>query len=195
VPQPILATLVKETRAAFQKPEALAQAREALPHGEYGRLFDEGRVPISQSTAGRYIAIHQARSRLVPNSAHAPNLPPSWMTLYELAQLPEDTLAWAHEQGRITPDLGRRAVKALRDEFAGVSETPEASPDDPAAQAVHPLIPLTEEEAQAELMGIQRAIYQASLRWPRPDLEPLLGSLRSQLDHLVRHAKSVEVTS
>ena len=29
VPQPILATLVKETRAAFQKPEALAQARKA----------------------------------------------------------------------------------------------------------------------------------------------------------------------
>ncbi len=29
MPQPILATLVKETRAAFQKPEALAQARKA----------------------------------------------------------------------------------------------------------------------------------------------------------------------
>ena len=29
VPQPILATLVKETRAAFQKPESLALARKS----------------------------------------------------------------------------------------------------------------------------------------------------------------------
>ena len=47
------------------------------------------------------------------NAAHARYLPPSWMTLYELSQLPTATLRRALEAGEITPDMPRHAVVDL----------------------------------------------------------------------------------
>ncbi len=64
-------------------------------------MSTDGKVPMSVGTAERFILIWNRRADLLPKSAHGPTLPASWRTVYELTKLPDDTLAWAHEQGKI----------------------------------------------------------------------------------------------
>ena len=48
-----------------------------------------------------------------------PFCPPLWRTLAELAALPQDVLAWAHERKKIHPEMERKDVAALKREFSG----------------------------------------------------------------------------
>lgn len=88
---------------------ALIEARRELQHGEFGRLFD-GMVPFTERTAQRLMAI--ARTPQLANPTHASLLPQSWGTLYELSRLDDDAWALALKEGRITPDLQRKEIKA-----------------------------------------------------------------------------------
>ena len=98
----------------------LIQAKAALPHGEFGRMFVDsekrvGRVPVDEplpfgfSTADRFMII--ARHPELSNVAHAQHLPSSWMTLYELTKLPDDTFTEKLEAGEINPRLQRKNVR------------------------------------------------------------------------------------
>ena len=89
----------------------LLKAKADLAHGEWGRMFHEQLIPLSQDTATRYMAI--ASHPIIANSAHVRNLPPSYSTLYELTKLPEPTLKHALKDGLITPSMERKEVKAL----------------------------------------------------------------------------------
>ena len=63
----------------------LSKAKKNLDHhGEWGRMFDDGLIPLSQNTANRYMAV--ANNSQLSNSQHAANLPSSWYTLYEVAE-------------------------------------------------------------------------------------------------------------
>lgn len=101
----------RSVESVIETGRLLMKAKSELQHGEWGRLFDERMLPFDQGTAGRLIAI--ASHPLLSNSAHAPNLPVSWATLYELTKVPEPTLKGALKDGIITPDMPRKAVKAL----------------------------------------------------------------------------------
>ncbi len=68
-------------------------------------------MPFSPSTAERLMRI--AENKILSNSAHAPILPTSWTTLYELAKVPITSLELAIEAGRIRPDMRRQDVKFL----------------------------------------------------------------------------------
>lgn len=134
--------LSKTIEGIFETGKLLADARAALDHGQWLRLFRERRVLMSDSTARRFIEIYHRRDALLSNRAHVHDLPPSWATLYELARLPNDTLAWAHEHGRITPDLQRKDVADLRTQYA----------DD--------TVPVTREPARPDPTRVARAITQ-----------------------------------
>ena len=189
----IRAALSQTVAGIFETGAALADAKAALSHGEWGRLFEEGRVPLSQSSAVKFIAIHKGRERLLPNSEHVTNLPPSWGTLYELAQLPEDTLAWAHDQGRISPTLERRDVKLLRDEFAGTADTP-VNEQHPAAP-IEALTPLNAEAASRAFDDLLARIDYLAARWPTSNLWQLVAGLENRAAYISRQIESQERAS
>jgi hypothetical protein len=89
----------------------LIEAKAQLPHGEWGRMFDDGLLPFSHRSASCLMAI--ADNPVLSNSHHGANLPPSWRTLYDLARLPEPVLQNAFRDGLITPALERHEVRAL----------------------------------------------------------------------------------
>ena len=70
--------------------QMLLAAKKALPHGEWMRLFEGNRLRRSLGTCERLMKI--ARNVVLSNSAHGPNLPTSWRTLYELTMVPEPLL-------------------------------------------------------------------------------------------------------
>lgn len=127
----ICAQLSKSAEAIIATGRLLVKAKADLPHGEWGRMFEDKLVPFSQNTAGQLMKI--AEHPKLSNSVHAQNLPPSWTTLYELTKVPDKALDNAFRDGLITPSMERKEVKALmpvsRPEPAQ-SETTRADGDD-----------------------------------------------------------------
>ncbi len=72
----------------------LLGAKHALPHGEFGPMIESDRVPFGERTARRLMAI--AGHLLLADRTHASDLPPSWMTVYELTKVPDDALGGWH---------------------------------------------------------------------------------------------------
>lgn len=97
----------------------LIDAKADKPHGEWERLFAGHPQAVKQpvrftiGTAERLMVI--ARHQVLSKSAHAPTLPSSWMTLYELTKLPDATLTTALRDGRVHPGMERREARALRE--------------------------------------------------------------------------------
>ena len=89
----------------------LLGAKHALPHGEFGPMVESDRVPFGLGTAQRLMAI--AGHSLLSNTAHAPYLPSSWMTVYELTKAPDDTLDVWLADGTIHPEIQRHEVRRL----------------------------------------------------------------------------------
>jgi Protein of unknown function (DUF3102) len=114
--------LTKTVEGIFDTGRLLTDARDELGNGEWGRLFDEHRVPFSIDTAQRFMRIWKARDRLLgeQKTAKLRFLPASYSTLYALAELPEDTLAWAQAEGKITADMKGSHVTQLRHVFTNV---------------------------------------------------------------------------
>lgn len=95
----------------------LNEARQQLPHGEFGRLFRDhaspadGGLPFSRSWAFRLMAI--ASNEVVANVAHAQQLPADLTALYALSRLPADELRQAIAAGQVRPDMRRDEALAL----------------------------------------------------------------------------------
>lgn len=66
------------------------KAKADLPHGEWGRMFEDKLVPLSQDAAGMFMKI--AQHPRLSNSEQVRNLPSSYTTLYELTKLPDKAL-------------------------------------------------------------------------------------------------------
>jgi hypothetical protein len=98
-------------QATIEAGRELCAAKDALEHGEWGRLFDDKLIPLSQRSANCLMAV--ARNPVLSNSQRVANLPSSWGTLYELTKLPEPVLEKALSNGTITPETQRKAVTAL----------------------------------------------------------------------------------
>ena len=89
----------------------LLGAKQALSHGEFGRMIAGERVPFGWRTAQRLMEI--AGHSFLANTTHASHLPPSWMTVYELTKAPDDALEGWFSDGTVHPELQRKDVKRL----------------------------------------------------------------------------------
>jgi hypothetical protein len=107
----ICTQLSKSAEAIIATGRLLVRAKADLPHGEWGRMFEEKLIPLSQITAGIFMQI--ANHRQLSDPVHVQDLPSSWGTLYELTKLPDRALDNAFKEGRITPAMERKEVKAL----------------------------------------------------------------------------------
>jgi hypothetical protein len=107
----ICTQLGKSVESIIEVGRLLVKAKADLEHGEWGRLFSDDLLPFSHQTANKLMAV--ASNSLLSNPAHVRNLPPHWGTLYELTKAEPATLKNAFKDGVITPDMPRKAVKAL----------------------------------------------------------------------------------
>jgi hypothetical protein len=111
---------VRRITAAWQKTVAnivetgrlLIEAKDDIGHGGF-QVMIRAELPFGPSTAQRLMQI--AEDPVLSNAAHAPLLPASWMTLYELAKLPKHgvDLGVLIEERAIHPKMERRDVLAL----------------------------------------------------------------------------------
>ena len=96
----------------------LREARDALPRGEWSRLFPEHEsccsppLPFSRRTAEMLVAV--AEHPVLSNAHHGSRLPASWRTLYELSRIePQSVLEAALDAGQITAETTRGQAREL----------------------------------------------------------------------------------
>ena len=94
----------------------LIEAKEGLPHGEWGKLTGEttdgrGLLPFSARTAQMFMAI--ARHPLIGNPNHGADLPASWRIQYELTRLTQEEWERGLAIGLINPDMERQDIERL----------------------------------------------------------------------------------
>jgi len=76
-------------------------------YGEFGAMC-ETELAFGARTARRLMSI--VKDPRLADRAHAHVLPNSWMTIYELTKVDDDTFAQAIEDGTINPKMERKAV-------------------------------------------------------------------------------------
>ena len=89
----------------------LEAAKEALPHGEFGKMI-EAELPFGDRTARMLMTI--AGDPRLTDRKHASVLPAHWGTLYELTKFDDEKFEQAVEQKIIRPDMERRDVKVMQ---------------------------------------------------------------------------------
>lgn len=103
--------------AALALGRDLIEAKAALPHGQFGRLFADHEdavakpMPFNWKWANRLMAM--ARHPVISNSHHGGNLPADINALDMLARLSEEELSEAIETGKVTRSTTRREVREL----------------------------------------------------------------------------------
>lgn len=105
-----------------------------MQNGGFLRMFvdhpNHVKRPIRFSASKGERLIKIAGHSLLSKSAHAPTLPPSWFTLYELTKLPSEKLRTLLRDGSITPATERKDVKKwLAKERQKAKSTYLANPD------------------------------------------------------------------
>src|SRR3954463_4765892 len=101
----------KSAEGIIEAGRLLTEAKEALRHGRFGRLFKEKKVPFSERVAQCLMEV--ARNPVLTNPNHSSDLPPHWRTLYELTRIPEPQLQEMMAEGRVYPEMERKEVERL----------------------------------------------------------------------------------
>jgi hypothetical protein len=152
--------LAKAAASVIAAGQVLIELKRTTPHGDWARLFIghpqaiARPIRLSVGTAERFMQI--ARHPVLSKSAHAPNLPSAWTTLYELSKLDEETVTRALTEGRITPELDRLSVAAL------APAEPITRPEDDPAQVWATRI----NESLARQAQLQRTVARQLLQLP-----------------------------
>jgi hypothetical protein len=113
----------------------LIEAKDDIGYGGFQEMI-RAELPFGPNTAQRLMQI--AEDPVLSNAAHAPLLPASWMTLYELTKLPKRgvDLEVLIEERAIHPKLERKDVRALlpprKPEQRDDDLPPDDEPDTPA---------------------------------------------------------------
>jgi Protein of unknown function (DUF3102) len=122
----ITACWAASREAVFEVGRLLIAAKEALAHGEFGKMI-EADLPFSASTAQRLMAI--AGDPKLADPAHVQYLPPAWGTLYELTKYSPERFEADLKAGKIRPDMERKeAINGAR-AIMGSREEPDDSLD------------------------------------------------------------------
>ncbi|MBF0426727.1 MAG: hypothetical protein HQL66_13010 [Magnetococcales bacterium] len=88
----------------------MAAAKRDLESASWKRL--QINLPFTPQTIRKMVQIGE--SRRFQNAPMGALLPPSWRTLYEIMQLPDDVYEQALEKGIIHPEMQRREVESLK---------------------------------------------------------------------------------
>ena len=95
----------------------LIEAKEKLPHGEFGRLFSDHKDPVQGALPFSYRWAHKivgiASNEAISNVNHGSYLPPDLNTVYELSLMTAPALEAAIEAGAVRPDMKRAEAKQL----------------------------------------------------------------------------------
>jgi hypothetical protein len=94
-------------KAILEVGRLLAEAKEALPHGAFGRMI-ESDLPFTARTAQMLMAI--SADPRITNPKHISHLPASWGTLYEITKLDDKQFEEKIADGTIRPDMMRREL-------------------------------------------------------------------------------------
>lgn len=95
----------------------LVEAKQRLPHGEFGRLFNGNAdpvsfpVPFTSRTGQRLMSV--AAHETLANPTYTSHLPPSWQALAYLATIPAAALTQLIAEGRVHPELEQVQAKNL----------------------------------------------------------------------------------
>lgn len=164
-PQRISAAWQKSVEGILETGRLLIEAKAALPHGSFLKMVEE-ELPFKENTARRLMAI--ASDTRLSNRAHAPDLPPSWNTLYELTKLDDETWTLAEQKGLIRADVQRNEIVALRRGLAADKETG-AAPVFDAGSLISRL--------HNEILDGLRRCSASERKWVISDLRALLNTL------------------
>jgi hypothetical protein len=96
--------------AIIETGRLLIQAKAALPHGEWGKLFDRKLLPFDRRAAQCLMQVASDR-RIRTNGSH---LPPCWQTLVELSRLSDTDFKTGIRSGEINPMMTRADVRVFR---------------------------------------------------------------------------------
>lgn len=88
----------------------LVEAKEQLDHGQWLQLIDS-QLPFKANTAQRLMKI--STDERLTNAAHAPFLPRSRETLYELTKLPTEVFEQKIADGTIHPEMQRSDITGV----------------------------------------------------------------------------------
>lgn len=107
----IAAAWGKQVESIIETGRMLIEAKEELGHGVFESMV-QTELPFGPRTARMLKTI--AEHRILANRKHVSDLPPSWGTLYQLAQLPDEVLIAGLKDGLIHPKLERSEVRAMK---------------------------------------------------------------------------------
>jgi hypothetical protein len=172
--------LGQSVEAILEVGRLLQQAKAALVHGEWGRMFSEGLLPLSPRSAQRLMAI--ADHAVLSNTTHGSHLPPSWRTLYELTKLPVPVLKNALKDGVITPDMPRKAVAAL-----GRAPRREEATD--GLVTLEPISRSSEDALWRRVRVAIRPVIKLMLEWPD---DHSYGFIIHALEQQLKYARRFE---
>jgi hypothetical protein len=173
---------VQAIRSAYQKGleailevgRLLSEAKQQLPYGSWEAMVAND-LPFDKRTAERLMAL--ARHPVISNPAHAPLLPPHWMTLSDLARLDKKlgngTLEAKLKDGTITPATQRKDVAAL---LQGADPPPKATRETKLQKASR-----TVQELRAHVDELE-----AARELPSEDVDDELTQLRAKVVELRR---------
>lgn len=127
--------------AVIETGRQLLEAKKALDHGEWSRLFDSGVLRFSQRTAQRFMQL--ADHPKIGDPSHAadllPKLPNDITTLSQLVTMPVEDFDSCVDDGSIHPEMRRSDASTLRRRLASggavqerVQDTHDTAPDEAA---------------------------------------------------------------
>jgi hypothetical protein len=111
----------KQVETILETGRLLIQAKQELPHGEFGVMIAK-QLPFGSRAAQQLMAV--ARNPVLSNATYVSHLPPSWGTLYDLAGMPESELLNLIKTEQIHPGMERADVKKFH--FARFDQVPSA---------------------------------------------------------------------
>jgi hypothetical protein len=171
----------------------LQEAKDELPHGEFGPLLESLR--LHERTAQRLMKI--AANEILANPTHGSHLPISWRTLSELAALPPKLLEAKIADGTITPEIERKDVAALKGKAPAAKRLAVDDPDPPASKA--PIAALAKEveasRAHAEELETAREADAEELHRLRREniaLQSEVAELKAERDQLREKVAELE---
>lgn len=106
----------------------LIEAKESLPHGEWGKLTGEtaengrGLLPFSARTAQMFMAIARSPKLRNPNHGTDLALPVSWRVQYELTKLTDEQWERGLLTGIIHPEMERQDIERLTPIKSGLTD-------------------------------------------------------------------------
>lgn len=160
---------------AIRLGKRLCEAKAALGHGEFGRLFADhpnpidGALSFSSSWARKLMAIGGNPALANRDSSH--DLPANINTVYVLSRLPEPDLAAAIARGDVRPDMRHAEARRLIQVEAEDDDQAEAAADDEIAQALRPV--------RAQLAAFA-ADHPKQMRRLKAQLRAILRSLEEE---------------